>query len=339
MDERKIKVLMAIIHSYIKSPLPVGSRTLSKDYNLGVSSATIRNEMSDLEDLGYLVKLHTSSGRIPSDKAFRFYVNELLTKLDLEGQEALDEALASDPALDTEDFYESVAKRLADQTKAMVYIVAPTRRDTSIHLLDLILVGDRLLLLILVGNQGVVDRTLVPLDEEVSEEDLALIAQKLREDLVGLDFSQVKRLEVDLGEDLLPHRDLIKSLVEIVAQAAYKLGDTDLYGSGLVNLLAYEEFQDLSLAQDLLAYMSEKDNILRLMSQVPGGEDIHVVIGSEHEAEVLRTSSLLSTDYRVGSQDFGRIALMGPVRMDYGSLVKRLADISNALTNLLGGED
>ncbi|MDO5037057.1 MAG: heat-inducible transcriptional repressor HrcA [Tissierellia bacterium] len=338
MDERKIKVLMAVIHSYISSPMAVGSRTLSKEYDLGVSSATIRNEMSDLEDLGYLIKPHTSSGRIPSDKAFRFYVNELLSQVDLSlGQEKKERTLPLDLVQGTEEFYEGVAKNLADLTKSMVYIVTPKKRDTSIHLLDLLLIEERLALVIVVGNQGVVERTLLPLEEPMTEEDLSYIADRLRKALIGLDFEQISNLKLKLSPDMVPYQDFILKVIETLAHAVYKVDEIDIYESGLINLLNYEEFQDIQIAQEIMSYMSEKDNVLKIISQIPKGEDLHILIGSENPDKILRTSSILATDYQAGDQSSGRIALIGPVRMDYRYLVRTLIDFSKELSWILGG--
>lgn len=339
MDSRKKEVLKAIVQFYILSPVPVGSRKISKEYDLGVSSATIRNEMSDLEEMGYLIQPHASAGRIPSDKAYRFYVDEFLKdqiqKLKTVKQK---ETLEFDLSLGTDEFYTSVADYLAELSGNISYVLAPAKKDTDIKHLDLISMDDNLVLAIIVGNEGIVERSLVHTQHSVDQGELSTIASLLRQELEGLNFDEVTEYKVHLSDDLMKFKPLIEKVLKLAKKVALKVDKANIYTAGLTNILLFEEYQDLDRARQLMAFIEDKDNLLRLIEQQSFQDELIISIGAENDEDTLKSNALISVNYRL-EDNIGKIGLIGPMRMDYFDLIRKSFIMSQSISQLFKNGD
>lgn len=337
MDQRKVDILNAIVRSYILSPVPVGSRKISKEFDLGVSSATVRNEMSDLEELGYLNKPHSSAGRIPSDTAYRFFVNEFLDKIFSDDINNFDsDLLFIDKVVGTEDFYRSITDSLAQRTNSIAYLLAPQKKDTGIRYLDLIQLDPNLILVILVGNQGIVERSVLRTKGSIDEEDIQYISRILSDSLCGVDFKKISSVELELTGEMVKYEDLIVKIIDIVSQVALKVEDVEIYASGISNLLNYQEFHDINRIKELMSFVGEKNNIKKIVQELPMDEEITIRIGSENIDAVMHENSLISATYHFGESSFGRLGIIGPVRMDYLSMIRLIKLFTDKLSEKMG---
>lgn len=321
MEERKIEILNAIINSYINSPNPVGSRTISKEFDLGISSATIRNEMADLEDLGYLNKPHTSAGRIPSYKAYRFFVNELQKEVfeyndDLILQQNIRKFLLED-VNSLDDLYRNAAKLLATFTNCTSYVVALKKPDTKLKFIQLLNIDKYSILLLIVGNKGVVEKQIINTKNSISDENLKEICEKLNEYLCGVDFQQIEGLSVVLKGTIVKYGDFISKVIKRAANFNKKVCKIDFYYDGLTNILNFEEYFDIDRARQFMSFIESKDSILKLIDNSDSDSDIDVIIGEENEEDLMKYNSLIRATFKPKNQRFGQIGIIGPIRMDY----------------------
>src|SRR5699024_5308480 len=294
--------------------------------------ATIRNEMSDLEDMGYLIQPHASAGRIPSDKAYRFYVDEFLLD-QIQKLKTVDneETLKFDPSLGTDEFYTKVADYLADLSGSIAYVLAPAKNDTDIKYLDLISLDPNMILVIIVGNEGIVERSLLYSPDAVSQEELSMVSHLLKRELEGVNFNEVTELKVKLPENLLKFKPLIKKVLETVENVAFKVERSNIYTAGLTNILLFEEYQDIERARRLMAFIEEKGNLLKLIEQQSLQDDLIISIGTENEEDTLKYNTLISVNYRL-KNNIGKIGLIGPMRMDYFDLIRKSFIMSQSIS-------
>ena len=320
MDKRKVEILDAIINSYIDLPTPVGSRTISKDLNLGVSSATIRNEMADLEDLGYLNKPHTSAGRIPSDKAYRFYVDKIQSLQNPKTQ--IDENLKKmlfENVVNIDDLFRNAAKLLADLTSCTSYVISSKKPDTKIKFIELISLDDYTVLLLIVGNKGVVEKEIITLDYAISEEELKKISESLNKEMMGIDFDELSGLKVMLTGEMTYYKDFISDVIKRASSFNQRISEVRLYYDGLTNILNYEEYWDINKAREFMNFVENKDSILQMLKNLGNRNetDVEVIIGSENTNEIMKRNSIIRTTYKAKNNQIGQIGIIGPVRMDY----------------------
>lgn len=336
MDERKIQILNAIINSYIASPVPVGSRKISKEFDLGVSSATIRNEMSDLEDLGFLNKPHTSAGRVPSDKAYRFYVDEWLEEpVFPEGEDfRIPEGFFENPWDSPSEMYRRTAQMLADLTHYTAYVLAPKKRDTVLSHIELYPLDTDVILLLIIGNEGIVEKSLLRLEEGIPPEQLSVIKHKLNRGLTGINFSEIGGLSLRISGELAEYKEFIGKIVELSFNVARKLEEVDVYLEGLTNLLGFEEYQDMVKARKLLHFLEKEENLLRIFPAIGEDGEIHILIGQENTVAEMKENSLIGATYGV-EERLGQVGLIGPMRMDYIPLMELVGRVSREMTRLL----
>ena len=337
MDDRKIRILNGIIASYIESPIPVGSRKISKEYNLGVSSATIRNEMSDLEDLGYLNKPHSSAGRIPSDKAYRFYVDTWL-KNPVEGpSENIEKMMGffKESTSNVEQLYKRTSEMLASLTNYAAFVIAPRKRDTILKHIELYPLDSDVVLLLIIGNEGIVEKSLLRLREGIPEDQLKAIRNQLNRGLTGINFSEINGLSLRVSGELSEYREFISKVVEVAYNVGKRLHREEIYINGITNLLKYEEYQDLTKARDLLSFLEDQNHIMEIFPEFIGNGDIHISIGRENNVEAMQENSVLSAGYGLDKEKAGQVGLIGPVRMEYIPLIQLLGMVARELTNQL----
>ena len=339
MDKRKIDILNLIIESYIASPVPVGSRTISKSPSLAVSSATIRNEMSDLEALGFLEKPHTSAGRVPSEGAYRFYVDELIPEIDYPNSlvNYFEDAMPME-LYGTRDFYSTAVEALADYTENLALMMMPRKSDRRLQYLDLIPVNDHMVMLLIVGDRGVVVKRMIDLGFGVNEEELSYVSGVLSDAFVGTPFDAIDGVKFVLSGELLRYESLVLQITEILSGVIHAVEEVDVVISGVGHLFRYEEFQDAGRMKSMMDYVQDKANLLRLFHPMATDEAIRFRIGSENEEKSMQDNSLISRIYPINGTNRGGIALIGPVRMNYRRSANSLMAFTDALSKRLGKE-
>lgn len=333
MDTRKINILNAIIEAYIDMPTPVGSRTLSKEYNLGVSSATIRNEMADLEDLGFLNKPHQSAGRIPSNKAYRFYVNELYKNFvayeDKKYSENIKDRLLHS-SNDLEEFYKNTVNLLAEISNCTSYLVTPQRPDTTIKRLTLVKLDEYTAILILIGNKGIVERHFLEISN-FEDEDFEYIEKILNQEICGIDFEKIESLKVTLSMDMAKYGKFISEIIKLARNFNKKVSAIEIYYDGLTNILNFDEYRDLDRAREFMGLIEDRDSLMEILSNDLSSNKIEVIIGDENEAELMKKNSIIRAPFNSSYGVLGSLGIIGPVRIDYPKLLKIIKVFSDGV--------
>lgn len=334
LGERKRLVLRAIIDSYIETAEPVGSRTIARKHDLGVSSATIRNEMADLEETGYLQQPHISAGRIPSDKGYRFYVDTLMEPLAFsltDYYKIQKEVLGTQLSL--ERSIHEAARLLALLTQSVSLVVAPSTDQLVFKHLQLVALEDKDILVTLVLHPGIVKNRLLRTTEEYTSEQINELSQALNQKLKGVTYRELgptifTEIIQDFGE-------IGKALVELVLQALAEEKGEQVYASGTLNILSQPEFRDVDRAKALLEALEQKEHLMNLLSTASKDSGVQVVIGHENLHSAMQDCSLVTCTYYVGSDVVGTLGVIGPTRMDYARIMSAVGLVSNSLSNLL----
>lgn len=339
LDKRKIEILNAIINSYIDSSTPVGSRKLSKEYDLGVSSATIRNEMADLEDLGYLNKPHTSAGRIPSDKAYRFFVDQLIKEEGLfeyarDDYEQISKSLSND-IFNISDIYKNAVKLLADYTNCTSFLMAVNESDTKIKLIELISIDVNTVLLIIVGNKGVVDHQLIEVKESISDVELRNLSTELNKNLSGVDFGRVGKIKIILKGSLVEYSDLILNIIDRISKFHEKISSINFYYDGITNILNFKEYFDTERAKEFMNFINDKKDLINIIKESEDESNFSVIIGSDESSGLLKGNAIIKSNFASFSNHRGVIGIIGPRRMDYKNHVKNVWAVSNNLVKTI----
>lgn len=341
MDNRKIEILRAIVTSYINFPNPVGSRTISKEFDLGVSSATIRNEMADLEDLGYLNKPHTSAGRVPSDKAYRFFVDQLEMQFENYSQNSktLVEEILEDYRT-VSDLYRNAVRLLSDESGCISFMAIFKKPDTKIKFINLFSIDDHSLMLLIVGDRGIVERQFINVEEKISDEDLSLISEALNTYLSGIDFTEVEGVKIVLKGRAKKYQELISEIIKRAGDFKNYVRSVDFYYDGLKNILSFEEDLDVDRVREFMDFVEDRDSIPKLVDTMEDDASIEVVIGEENSEDILKQNSIIRSVISFDDKNIGKIGIVGPVRMDYKRNIDLVRDyrdaIGSALTEVVG---
>ena len=332
LDERKLKILQAIIRTYLETGEPVGSRTISKYSDLNLSSATIRNEMSDLEEMGYILQPHTSAGRIPSDKGYRLYVD---TMLDDKAQEVHGMKVElEEKAGKIDDLLKSVAKLLAVNTNYATMVSGPRYASKKVKFIQLTLVDDSDLLAVIVLDNNVVKNKMIHMKESMDQETVLRLNFIMNTTLNGLDVMEMNLAVIQkIKEQMGAHNSVIDSVLEIIGNALTEDEDLEIYTSGATNILKYPELADKSNAAQILSAFEEKKDLNQWIEQEPVGQNddnhaIQVYIGGETQVESMKDCSLVTATYRIDDGVYGKVGIVGPKRMDYDKVVATLQSMT-----------
>ncbi|MBE5988005.1 heat-inducible transcription repressor HrcA [Lacrimispora xylanisolvens] len=338
LDGRKIIILKAIIKTYLETGEPVGSRTISKYTDLNLSSATIRNEMSDLEEMGYIMQPHTSAGRIPSDKGYRFYVNTILQEKEDEFTEIKDLMIKRVDRV--ESMLKQVAKLLAQNTNYAAMISAPQYHHNKLKFIQLSKVDEGKLLVVIVVEGNIIKNTIIPIRSELSDEGILNLNILLNNALNGLSIEEINlevisRLKVQAG----PHSEVVDRVLSEVA-AAIRADDEDLqiYTSGATNIFKYPELSDGEKASQLIGALEQKELLQELVDDVNSSESssgIQVYIGDEAPVQTMKDCSIVTANYELGEGLRGTIGIIGPKRMDYEKVLNTLRNLMTQLDTIL----
>lgn len=335
--DRKYRILQAIIDDYILTALPVGSRTISRKYEQKLSSATIRNEMSDLEELGYLDSPHTSAGRVPSYKAYRLYVDQMLRPMPLSVEEtAFIQSCFDRRAHQVEDLSARIAKALSSMTHYAAAVVTRTpREEQRLSHLQLVPVSDRRALLILVTQSGAVRQHTLDLGASIAPEELYTVSRILSARLEGCSLSDLPAALSSMRATTEGGQSVLQAMIE---QQPREDAEAALVVGGRSNLLNFPEYSDVDKARALLSVLETREKILSLLKQ-DGEMEFSVRIGPETGLEETRDCSIVTASFRLSDGRVNTIGLIGPTRMQYGRALSALEEVGRSLRELLDGQD
>ena len=338
LDERKTKILNAIIKNYLETGEPVGSRTISKYTDLNLSSATIRNEMSDLEELGYILQPHTSAGRIPSDKGYRFYVDHLMEEKDKEVADM--KAFVIEHTEKMDQVLQQVAKLLAVNTNYETMITSPQTHHSKVKFLQLSNVDEHNILVVVVLEGNLVKNKIIPVDEPIDNEQMLKLNMLLNTNLTGFSMEEINLGTIALLKEKAGiHSKLIGSVLDAVAEAINEGEDLEIYTSGATNILKYPELSDSGNASELLNAFEEKDQLVSLVTENLAEDEeqtgIQVYIGNEAPIQTMKDCSVVTATYELGEGVKGTIGIIGPKRMDYENVMSNLKNLKAQLDGIL----
>ena len=334
MDARKFRILQAIIDDYILTAIPVGSRTISKKYEMGLSSATIRNEMSDLEELGYLDQPHVSAGRVPSAKAYRLYVDQLLKSGTIRTADAQSvRAYFDSRARQMEDVIAQAARVLSGLTQYTALVMSPKGKALHIRHLQLVPVNSRSALIVIVTDGGIMRDTVVPVGADLDADALYTISRTLTERLSGHTLAEAIAIMRDAYAELRSSRQLLSGIAEFLDSVETDASKAKLALGGSSNILNFPEYSDVEKAKGFLSVLEAKDKLIRLM-ETHGEMAFTVRIGPETGIPELEDCSLVTATYRLGNDTHGTIGVIGPTRMQYGKVLSILSAMGKQLTDL-----
>lgn len=348
LDGRKLKILQAIIRNYLETGEPVGSRTISKYTDLNLSSATIRNEMADLEELGYIVQPHTSAGRIPSDKGYRLYVDQMLA----EKEEKLDHATQEvkemhQMLLEKEDKMESIlkqmAKMLAVNTNYATLVTAPQVKGNKIKFLQLSRVDVGQLLATIVVEGNVIKNNMIHVEKSLDDETLLKLNILLNTNLNGLPIEDINLAMITkLKQQAGIYDGIIAEVMDAVAAVIRENDDIEIYTSGANNIFKYPELSDNQRASELINTLEEKQMLTELVQDSMADENntgIQVYIGNETPVQTMKDCSVVTATYELEEGVKGTIGIIGPRRMDYDKVISTLTTLKSQLDTIYKKDD
>ena len=336
LGERKLQILQAIIEDYISSGEPVGSRTIAKKYGIGISPATIRNEMSDLEEMGYLEQPHTSAGRIPSDKGYRLYVDRLLKAERLSISEAnYIKDIYDNKTRHIEQIIFQTSKILSDITNYTAVVLGPKLSRVLVKHIQLVPIDNHFALLMVVTNTGIVRDAMITIPPGVGVEYLTRISNLLnhlyRDKSLG-EISLVPLIEV--RDEMIQNREFFNSLVDALTESI-DIGEvSEVYLGGTTNIFNYPEYHDIIKAKEFLDLMEQKELLYKLLAKSPD-KGVSVTIGEENQCAELRDYSIITATYNINGKTMGTMGIIGPTRMEYSKTISVMDFMGKTLSNYL----
>ncbi len=333
LNERKLQILQAIIADFISTGEPVGSRTLSKSHDMGISPATIRNEMSDLEEMGYLTHPHTSAGRVPSDKAYRLYVDQFMDTSDLpeERRAAIKKKLA-ETRTELDSTIEHAAELLSEMTNLTSFAITPSVNENKLKYIHFLPVDERTVVLMLVAENGKVLNKAIRLTEKYKEENLELMSKVMTHNYKGKTISSIMAADIitDFQNDMSSLAGLAKDVVPSFMKTLEKMLDVDLYMNGYSNVFELPEYSsDLEKSKNFLQLLENKDHLKDII--VNREEGLVITIGDENSDD-MQDVSLITADYKVNGKLVGKLGVIGPKRMKYGEISSVIKYISENIS-------
>ena len=336
LDERKLKILQAIIRNYMETGEPVGSRTISKYSDLNLSSATIRNEMSDLEEMGYILQPHTSAGRIPSDKGYRLYVDRMMEEKDREVNELKELMIERTDKM--EQVLKQVVKVLAANTNYATMVSAPTYHQKKLKFIQLSKVSSTQILTVIMMEGNLVRNKVIPVREELDQETVLKLNILLNSVLNGLAIEEINLAMIkSLKEQAGTHSELVADVIDAVAEVIHSEEEVEIYTSGTTNIFRYPELSENGKASEILSTFEEKQELTDLVNRtLEGGADhgIQVYIGQELPVQAMKDCSVVTATYELGDGLRGTIGIIGPKRMDYENVVNTLKTLRDQLDEI-----
>lgn len=339
LDDRSRRVLNAVVRSYIDRPDPVGSRFVTRKYSFGFSPATIRNIMADLEEMGFLNQPHTSAGRVPTDKGYRFYVDSLGGEDQPGRLPELPDEFAEHFSRRLEEFRNDISAMFSEVTNTLsalsnyVSVVLPPRAEnTTFNRIDLIKYKGDQVVAILLTDEGIIRNKVIQVDPMLRQEDLNRISGYLNAEFSGHTIEEINGLLIQrMKREKVQWDKLISRAMSIYEQAMSFTRD-DIFVAGLYDVMNLPDFSDISKIKELSKAIKEKHVIINLLDQLSRSEGVQVVIGSENPVDELKGLSIVTSSYKEGDRPMGIIALIGPTRMDYSKAIIMVDTISRCVS-------
>lgn len=334
LDIRKMRILQAIVDDYIMTAAPVGSRTVSKRSDMGLSPATIRNEMSDLTELGFLEQPHTSAGRVPSEKAYRLYVNHIMDSAKLTD----DEADYIKRHLDTRvhevgEVIRQTARVLSDMTNYTSMVLVPQFSSLRVKRISLIPVSDGKAMAVVVTDTGVTKNAMIRIPKSLSPEDVEKISKLLTSKLDGYRLAEaIEKVLPQIRSEVGEQADAVCEMIEDIERS---MSETDVEVVGASNILDYPEYSDAAKARSFLTQVESGDYLQKVLTDATDVE-MSVRIGTENDNPDMQDCSVVTVTYKAGGKNIGTMGVVGPTRMDYGKVMAVLKYLSSSLSDILG---
>ncbi|MGE5329498.1 MAG: heat-inducible transcriptional repressor HrcA [Deltaproteobacteria bacterium] len=336
LDDRKLKILQAIVEDYVLTGDPVGSRTVAKKYILGMSPATIRNDMADLEELGFLQQPHTSAGRVPSDQGYREYVDRLMhTKnLSKDDSHAIEERLTT-VLKDIGHLMKLTSKIISQVTNYTTVAITPQLNKTSIKHLQFVPIDKTKILLVLVTSIGTVKNFLIKVSKEYDNDFLYLVSNILNEKFKDFPLQHIDSKVLDeIEKSSKIEKEVLSKIFETLKESANSADSADVFLDGTSNIFNFPEFNDVSKAKDFLQVLGEPDFLIKLIGDESDSR-IKIRIGSENQYKEIKNCSLITTSFWSGNELLATLGVIGPTRMDYAKVIACIEYLRNEMPNLL----
>ena len=343
LSERKLKILQAIVGDFIRSAEPIGSRTLSKKLDMGISPATIRNEMSDLEEMGFLTHPHTSAGRVPSDKAYRLYVNNLMQKYELpeEEKQIIAEKLTRN-VTELEQTIQYAASLLSELTNLTSFAITPSQESNRLKYINFLPVDERTVVLMIVTESGKVSNTTIKMRVPYTENHLSLLSKVMTYNYKGKRLSEIVKLDIirSFESDIEAMSRLVENIRPNFISTLENMLNVELFLDGLTNIFSIPEYNDIEKARLFLEMVSRKKYFTDVLLNRENG--MIITIGNENPEDIMRDCSLITATYHVNGKLVGKLGVIGPTRMKYDevtSIVEYITEHINQTFRIAEGEE
>lgn len=334
LGDRELLILQTIIDDFITTAKPIGSRALSKKEGMNLSAATIRNVMADLEEMGLLVKTHSSSGRVPSEKGYRYYVDHVISPSLKEKELHLMEDIIQGNMLEMEQLVQLSAEVLSELTNYTAIILGPNEMNATLKQIQIVRLSEQSAVAILVTNTGHVEHRLFTLPFGLEITELEKMVNILNDRLIGIPIMELQyRLQSEvyaLMQQHLKHHELIYSHISSVLQ--YE-NTGKLYVGGQSNMMRQPEFNDIDKIYQFYTMLEDEEEMIKLLKTDHDG--LKITIGNENKVDAIKQFSLITTSYKMNGDQYGTIALLGPTRMEYRKVITLLQALSTEMTDVL----
>ena len=335
LTDRQLLIFQVIVDDFIRSAQPVGSRSLSKKEEISLSSATIRNEMSDLEELGFIEKTHTSSGRVPSEKGYRYYVDHLLSPQQLKTDDVQKvKSIFAERIYELEKIVQNSAKILSEITNYTAIVLGPTVSENKLKRIQIVPLNKETAIAIIVTDTGHVENRMFHLPTSMDANEIEKLVNILNERLVGVPIVDLnEKMYKEVATILRQHINQFDLMLHTIADTFNLQGNNKLFFGGKTNMLSQPEFHDINKIRSLMNMIEQEDGIYDLIQKNPIG--IKVRIGRENNNTAMENCSLITATYSIGVEKLGTIAILGPTRMEYSRVISLLQMISGDLSTVL----
>jgi heat-inducible transcriptional repressor len=335
LNERKKQILKAVVINYIKTAEPVGSRTVARAHRMGLSSATIRNEMADLEEMGYLAQPHTSAGRVPSQLGYRYYVDHLMEKDDLSSAEeqALTSSLSTEKMREIEQIIVNSARVLSAATNQTSLIMGPQFKKSAFRQMRILPLDESRGLVVLITDTGYIKNKVIDMKQHLSQAELQQVVSYLNQKLYGLTIDQVTTSLInELKRDLFRRLEILEQAFILLEESLKEERQIRVFLGGTTNILNQPEFKDVDKIRRMLNLFEQEPLLFKILEDTSSENDFVIKIGAENECEDIKECTLITGTYKIHDKTLGTVGVLGPTRMDYSrvmSIMRHLVDHLN----------
>jgi heat-inducible transcriptional repressor len=342
LDDRGMRILRELISHYCLTGEPVGSRTLSRKTRMRLSPATIRNVLSDLEEMGYIMQPHTSAGRIPTDKGYRFYVNHLLKNCPLnDRQKEMIEDSIHHSAGNFSDLLLLTTELLSRLSHNVAMAVVPDLNKMKLENIEFVKISSKKILAIIVTKGGVVANKVIEIEEPLLQDELTHIGNYLKTEFIGQTLPEIRRRLLDLKRQEQIHYDLLLQKAVLLSQKTLEdqPDREQIFIIGASQIVSYPEFAGTGTPRDVLEALEHKSRMIQILTGCIDGEGIHILIGSENKDPDLQEMSLISSAYQYQNQPIGTLGILGPKRMEYARMIPLVGHIARVVSDILNRDN